>query len=247
MGWGKPKVRTYDRNGLKYVSTTQNISIIDKSAPLMGWAAKCTANHVEENFNDVVRELTIEEEVLLANLLKEAKKSRSQVSKQALQDGSDAHDLFDREAKGNGPGANELATFNEAVQTAYTNYLTFMATSGFVNLESEVEVFHDAIHSAGTCDRICRDPDGRIVLLDWKTSTAIFPEAEMQAVVYAKSWESMGREPLVIDRAMVVRTAKNQKFKWSRDVVEVPREAWDVHWSGYIAAQQLFKWKCIFS
>jgi hypothetical protein len=116
-----------------------------------------------------------------------------------------------------------------------------MAESGFVTLHSEVTVFHDAIKSAGTLDRIFLDPEGRIVLGDWKTSSGIFAEAKMQAVVYVRSWEAMGGEP--IDRAMVIRTAKNQKFKWKRDVVEVPKEDWDGHFAGYIACQGLFSWK----
>ena len=76
-------------------------------------------------------------------------------------------------------------------------------------LEVEKLVHSDKYGYAGTVDaigvRTVGDKAG-IVILDWKTSNALYPEYAWQASAYAKAWEELTGQPVV--DALIVRFDK---------------------------------------
>lgn len=54
-------------------------------------------------------------------------------------------------------------------------------------LHSEVTLFNRKYEYAGTADAICKLEDGRVAIVDWKTSKNVYPEHALQIVAYANS------------------------------------------------------------
>ena len=96
MGWKKKEPRGYTKNDIWNVSVTETLSIYDKPF-LLPWAAKCTADYVDEHVWRAF--VNGEDKIELAEILSAAKKSRFAITKQALQDGKDARE-FARELNG---------------------------------------------------------------------------------------------------------------------------------------------------
>lgn len=53
-------------------------------------------------------------------------------------------------------------------------------------LRSEFTVFNETFQYAGTADALVKLKDGRIVVVDWKTSNSIWPEYALQLVAYMR-------------------------------------------------------------
>jgi hypothetical protein len=75
---------------------------------------------------------------------------------------------------------------------------------------SEVAVYHESLGYAGTVDAVWYDPVAKqYIVVDWKTSSGIYPSALMQVGAYAHALEDMLFHPPsgILSRRLTIGTA----------------------------------------
>ena len=90
---------------------------------------------------------------------------------------------------------------------AFGNFRTWWDAEGLTVLEPEVQLVSEEHLFGGTIDAPSRDRDGKIVLLDWKTSKGIWPAHKFQLAAYEKLWNEC-RPDMKVQRRGIVRIGK---------------------------------------
>jgi len=80
-------------------------------------------------------------------------------------------------------------------------------------MQSELTVHSVKYGYAGTLDAIIKMDDGRICLIDYKTSKGVYPETALQMSAYKQAVEEMGI-PVKIDGLAVVHLKKDGTFSF---------------------------------
>jgi hypothetical protein len=105
----------------------------------------------------------------------------------------------------------ELSDFCQAdidkANIAFGNFRTWWDAEGLTVLEPEVQLVSEEHLFGGTIDAPSRDRDGKIVLLDWKTSKGIWPAHKFQLAAYEKLWNEC-RPDMKVQRRGIVRIGK---------------------------------------
>ena len=105
----------------------------------------------------------------------------------------------------------DLAEFSSAdiekATIAYNNFRRWWDEEGFTVIEPEVQLVSEDYLFGGTIDAPSRDRDGKIVLLDWKTSKAIVGAHKVQLAGYEQLWNE-NRPDMKIQRRGIVRIGK---------------------------------------
>jgi hypothetical protein len=84
----------------------------------------------------------------------------------------------------------------------------FRQKTGITLISQDTVVYSDVHGYAGAFDALGRTVDGRLVIIDWKTTTGIRPEYAMQLSAYAAAYEELTAEP--VSSAVVVRFSKTE-------------------------------------
>ena len=182
----------YTYEGVTYPGVTSILSVLDKSGPLMTWAAKETARAAVE--------LTKGHDLALRGLIDsagetgaiQALSSRANWQRdEAAQLGTDVHGLADLVVRG-----VPTPPMAEGIRTRVLAYADWWQRSGWTLRLSEAMVVRPAftvddtiqIESAygwgGTFDLLAKDQDGRTVLADIKTGKGVYREAVLQLGAY---------------------------------------------------------------
>jgi hypothetical protein len=105
----------------------------------------------------------------------------------------------------------DLAEFSaadiEKANIAFGNFRKWWDEEGFTVIEPEVQLVSEDYLFGGTIDAPSRDRDGKIVLLDWKTSKAIVGAHKVQLAGYEQLWNE-NRPDMKIQRRGIVRIGK---------------------------------------
>jgi hypothetical protein len=198
-------------------SVTNIIGILDKPA-LPRWAA----NMVAERAMHLKHSLGNMSDSEVVDTLKGAPWSKSQ---RAADRGTDIHAYL--EARLNGLEPEELSADAEPYKAAADDWFDAVGAS-FEDVQTEVTLFHPRY--AGTTDLIGR-VDGRINIVDFKTSKAIYDEAALQlsalAGCYTQAdgstvpWRDETGFMVEVPRLVVVRIGAD---KWQEKEVANPHD-----------------------
>lgn len=170
----------YTYEGKVYPGVTSILSIIDKSGPLMAWAAKQTATAAVEMLPNRVLESLIES-VGQAGAIKALTSRSSWQRDEAAALGTDVHNLADKLVTGQ--PLPELTDTNRGRVEAYARW--WQASGWTLRLSEAMVILPDeACGFGGTFDLLCYDGDGRTVLADIKTGKAVYQEAVLQLAAY---------------------------------------------------------------
>lgn len=95
----------------------------------------------------------------------------------------------------------DLSTFPEDIanqaKQGYENYLQWQKDNRIEIVYQEMELVSTEYRFGGCPDAIGRDSQGRLCLLDWKTSNHIFLDFLLQLAAYTMLWEeNYPEEPL---------------------------------------------------
>lgn len=162
----------YNLNDIEYPSVTEILDVMDKPA-IVQWAVNQAIKYIEFNKDD-------------ADVLQKAKFEYRNVGKEAMDIGSQAHDLIEHYIKFglDKSGKNE---YNESVQNAFLSFLEWEKSNKVKWVKSEFTICDVDLCYAGMLDAIC-EIDGKIYLIDFKTSTGFYPEYELQITAYLKAY-----------------------------------------------------------
>lgn len=94
----------------------------------------------------------------------------------------------------------------DKAQNAFIKFLDWWEREGFECVDSELQMVSERWQVGGTADIVARDKNGDLVLIDLKTSKAIYREYRMQVAAYAAMYEEITGE--AISRIIIVRIGK---------------------------------------
>jgi hypothetical protein len=125
------------------------------------------------------------------NWLKQVGFASDYIVKKAAEEGTQVHELC--EAYLNGEELRFLddkgrPQYNPDVWQMFLRFVEFWETIKPTLIETEVHLFSDVLKVAGTCDLIV-EIDGKLWLLDLKTSNQLQTTYELQTAVYGQCYE----------------------------------------------------------
>lgn len=130
------------------------------------------------------------------------------VRDQAADIGTIAHFMIECFLHGHEADLSEYSSADiERARVAFGNFKAWWDNEGFTILEPEVQLVSEQHMFGGTIDAPSRDKDGKIVLLDWKTSKGIWPAHRFQLAAYEQLWNE-NRPDMKIQRRGIVRIGK---------------------------------------
>jgi hypothetical protein len=176
-----PIVRSTDHHytyaGETYPGVTSVLGILDKSGPLMTWAAKETAKAAVAQVDNLPSLLaTVGEQGVIRALTSRSSWQRDE----AAQLGTQVHHLADLVVRG-----EPTPPMNETVRQRVLAYAEWWKASAWALRTSEALVVSPTLRYGGTFDLLARDRDGRTVLADIKTGRGVYREAVLQLAAYA--------------------------------------------------------------
>jgi hypothetical protein len=168
----------YTFEGKTYPGVTGILSVLDKSGPLMSWAANQTAEAAIAQVDNLPSLLATSGPEGVRKLLT-ARSSWQRDEAAAL--GTEVHRLADMVVN-----SKPTPSMTDTVRKRVLAYVDWWTSSGWTLRLSEAMVIlpDEACGFGGTFDLLARDRDGRTILADIKTGKAIYSEAVLQMAAY---------------------------------------------------------------
>ena len=121
--------------------------------------------------------------------------------------GTVAHALCEAHLRGMDLDAGNIAPdMLDRAETGFLRFLDFWQKEQLSVVHVELAMVSEAMQVGGTLDVLARRADGRLVLIDLKTSKGIYDEMLVQAATYAAMYEECHGE--AIHDAYIVRIGK---------------------------------------
>lgn len=174
--------RTYTINKQEFASVSTIKGILDKPA-LMRWALNLMGEFVQGHFNDIKKGKLTVDDINIDN----AKEYHNKVSSTACDIGTVVHDEIERyinsQLKGYAFQCSIDPIHQPEAHNAMTAFFTWVDQVHFKPIATEYQVYSLKYKFAGTVDCLAR-VNGKIYLLDWKSSKACYPEMGLQLAAY---------------------------------------------------------------
>lgn len=189
---GASGVRHYKlASGVLAVSVTTALKVLDKPA-LIWWAASKERAHVtmaaEASFAELIRGTqrpSIEAFRSMMSVKLGQGKAHQRLAESARNIGTEAHSLIEwRLRRYLGESVGPEPRISDAAMVAVLKFESWARTVGLEPIAVEFPVWDERDKFAGTVDLLARLGDGRLVLIDWKTSSGIYIESTMQSAAY---------------------------------------------------------------
>jgi hypothetical protein len=229
----------YIYQGVTYPGVTKALGVLDKSGPLMVWAAKNAAEAAVLLGADGLAQLvaTVGEQGAIKALSDRANWKRDEAA--AL--GTDIHHWADMMITG-----QPLPALSETAKLYTEHYARWWETAGWKLRLSEAVVCAPASPGAhegwgGTFDLLAYDQDGRTVLADLKTGKGVYREASLQLAAYgmAPLVSPMGSQDVYpmpqIDRYEIIHVTRE-------GVRPITVNVGAREWAAWLACLDLYRW-----
>jgi len=198
---------THPTTGVDYPSVTTVLGIVGKGEALKHWAASEVAKYAVKNRNT----WTQLDDAAAIDLLK---REPLRFLDRAASRGTDVHALAEAYAKtGTMPQwAEEISGYVEALRRFYDEHQPRP-------ILVEHTVFNTTVGYAGSFDLLCTLPsfDDAVVMLDYKTSKAVYPDVAAQLAAYAHATEYVDDNEVkpmpAVQRGVVVRFAADGQYQ----------------------------------
>ena len=170
-----------DERGKGVNSVTKFTGLIDKSGPLIYWAVGLMKNHLLSIIDAGT--------AIMANHIEEGSKLHNVKKKEAGDIGTEIHDLVEKWIK----GLKYEIPDNEKVRNGFNAFLEFQKQYKIKWLASEEIIGYvqdGEVLFAGIADALA-EIDGKLVLVDFKSSKGIYAEMYFQVAAYQMALEQM--------------------------------------------------------
>jgi hypothetical protein len=203
----EPHQKYYLKDGTEVDGTTRSLKYIPKEA-LMGWAHK------------------------LGRLGKDMKTE----SGNAAKIGTIAHFLCQCDLLGWEPDLSACdGILVKSAQIAFKAYRQWWDQAGLRPIAVEKQLVSECYRFGGTIDLIAVDKHEELTLVDFKTSSGLWPENSYQVAAYAELWQENYRR-LPIQHLLLVRIDKESGEYETKNISE-----WKRFWEVYVALLRLHK------
>lgn len=182
----------------------------------------------------------IEPLLIWANQCGQEGKSHREVANKAADAGTCAHDMIEAHIKGRDfdPQPYTYDALDKA-QPCFDAYLLWRKQFNLTLVESEVRMVSEKYEYGGTMDALAMD--GRLILGDWKTSNAIYPDYIIQLSAYKNLWEENHPDQPITGGAYLLRIGKQAD---PSDPVSFSYHYWDnldLGWEAFLHMRELQK------
>ena len=169
--------RCYTRNGVKYRSVTTIIGdCTDSSGALTQWAANQTVEWIKENIKQEAQPKYKGCYIVNDLDLNRARFEFRHTSEAACNIGSEVHNAIEMNLQGK--------QFSLSTKKAHSSFKAFRKWKKKVSLKPiGLEIIVWGERSAGTLDFVGY-LNGKLYIIDWKTSKAFYPEMRYQVAAY---------------------------------------------------------------
>lgn len=118
--------------------------------------------------------------------------------------GHEAHDMVEAFVL----TGNEQMSSNDKVNQAYRSFREFWNATKIHVFSTETSMVSEKYRIGGTIDAVGRKENGECILVDWKTSGAIYPDYVLQIAAYMLLWNEKYPE-YEIKSGYICRFSKN--------------------------------------
>jgi hypothetical protein len=181
-------------NGESVPGVTSITGIIDKSGPLVYWAVGLAADYLENIIKSGI--------MVSYSHIEEAANQHRIKKDDAANAGTLVHKWAERFITGQETGDN---IEDPRIKNGVFAFLKWVKDTNIKFKESEFIVYSKKHKYAGILDLVA-EIDGKLVLVDFKTSTGIYPEMFLQVAGYKLAYEEMTRRK--IEKRIIVRFDK---------------------------------------
>jgi len=158
---------------MDFPSVSQIVGLLDKSAALMFWAAKCAVDYIKEN-----RSKFDEHAHAFDNICSDAVTAYK--NDQSKEIGTEVHKQIEKFIK---KEFDFKAPREAEVDNCLTAFSDWFDINNVEIIETEKTLIHFDLGYAGTCDAVAII-NGTKYIIDWKTSKSIYPEYALQLAAY---------------------------------------------------------------
>lgn len=123
--------------------------------------------------------------------------------------GSLVHFLIQSFLRGEEADLSEFSVADqEKAMICFTKFLIFWEQENLTAIATEVPFVSETYRYGGTLDTVATDRDGRVVLLDYKSSKAVYWEMLSQLSAYEMLWNEHSNGDMQVNRRAIVRIGK---------------------------------------
>lgn len=183
--------RWYEIEGKRYVSVTTVLSVIAK--PGLGpWYARKEREYFEAAMKQALRAKRLKRDALLDRVqsLVRGAKAADRARDLAAARGTSIHAAIADYLQG------RKVSLEPEHKAAFDSWRQWWRAARFEPLQVEQVVWSPRHGYAGTLDLYAVAPGGRLVVLDWKITTSVYPEHYLQNIAYreaaveSRGWQS---------------------------------------------------------
>jgi len=211
----------YKINNQEYPRVSSILGQLDK-AWMAPWVINLTLEHISAGMWDVLKcDIGTVQDEMLQELLEESKTAYKKESEKALSIGSEVHNRIEFHIKQKIHGLYATVETKEpeiAVKKGFEAFLEWEEKNVANWFKSEVTVHHPDMCYAGTADAVAEMKNGKVYLIDFKTSKAFYSEMEMQLAAYRKCYEM--NYNCIIDGIGILRLDKITGRPFWKDVTK---------------------------
>lgn len=219
-------------------SVTTITGMIHKPA-LMYWSANCAGDYVE----DKLAPGKALDEVQINELAEGARKAHTHQGSKATTIGSIVHDFAEDYMTARKLAMEEPPMpVNEKAQKSVNQFLDWVSEIDIKPYETEQICFHTSHDYAGTYDLLA-EIDGKLTVIDYKTSKAIYDEYWMQVAAYLFASRHLRKleDKELPTQAGIIRFPKDGAgFEVE---IKSSEALWDHFWAGFLSARSLLHWE----
>jgi hypothetical protein len=184
--------RIYTIDGCEYPSVTTVLDTVSKGDRLLHWASDQACDYVAKNLGNGMS---------LPDLLDNARTNFLVKKDEACSIGSEVHHLIEQNIKGIWVDMRDL---RREIAKGFLAFLSWKRAHRVQFLHTEMRIVNKRHAYAGTLDSII-SYEGRLLVVDWKTSGSIYETYPLQIAGYREGAREMG---IKTDGEAIVRLDK---------------------------------------
>jgi hypothetical protein len=196
----------YKINDIDYPGVTTILGTLDKSDALMPWAVRMNNAYIMEKLSTVKLPADDSEQAMkdyrggMENLLSSSAKNYREASYEAMDIGSEIHDLIEKYIKN---GKDAVGDMRSEVENGFLAFLEWEEKYDVEWLESEKTIVDTDHCFAGTMDCLCRFGEnciekllrGKTYVGDFKSSKGFYDTYPLQIAAYWNARQKLGITP----------------------------------------------------
>ncbi|MDE2098421.1 MAG: hypothetical protein KGL39_14305 [Patescibacteria group bacterium] len=216
-------------------SITTILKVIGKGDALTQWAANCAADYVRETLKPGAPL----DEIGISALADGARFAFRRASKKACDIGTLVHrwvESYLLQQRDKGPCPVVALPLNNEAANAYMGAIKWLRHHAYKPQATETRLYSLKHNYAGTADAqgIAASVNGKLCIVDWKTSKAIYPEYRFQTAAYAQAYSEMTGQK-VRDR-WIVRIGKDGEL----EDLYLPPKTFKADLEAFLAAKKIY-------